>query len=115
MNVLVVEDEPGTSAVLTKLLTRWGYDVAIAASADSARRFLDNFRFDALLSDLRLPNGDGLEIVAEAKRRQPRTLTVALGAQADAADRDAGLRAGFDHYLAKPFDARYLRELLAAG
>jgi two-component system response regulator PilR (NtrC family) len=115
MNVLVVEDEPGTCAVLTKLLTRWGYDLAIAGSAESARTFLDNFRFDALLSDLRLPNGDGLQIVADAKRRQPRTLAVALGGQGDAADRDAGLRAGFDHYLAKPIDARSLRELLAAA
>jgi CheY-like chemotaxis protein len=98
---------------LVKLLHRWGYDVAAAGSVKAAFSFLAHFRFDALVSDIGLPDGNGLQVVAELKRRTKATLAVALTAYGDASDKESGRRAGFDHYLTKPLDAGQLRFVLA--
>lgn len=115
MHVLLVEDHDDTRDILSKLLTRWGYDVASTPSVEGARCFLANFRFDILLSDIGLPDGDGLEVVAEAKGRRGIRKAVALTAHGDAADRKAGLRAGFDDYLTKPLDTLRLQAVLATS
>jgi CheY-like chemotaxis protein len=115
MHVLLVEDHEETRTILTRLLAHWGYDVVAADSVRSALDFLANFRFDALVSDIGLPDGDGLQVVAAAKKMHAPTIAVALSAYGEAADREAGQRAGFDHYLTKPFDAHRLRCALTAA
>jgi two-component system sensor histidine kinase EvgS len=112
VNVLVVEPEPDTSAFLTNLLSNWGYNVAVAPSVDSAMTLLENFRFDAVVSDLSL---GGETLTAEAKRRQPWTVAVALGASGEAVERESERTKGFEHYLAKPVDPQALHALLAAA
>jgi CheY-like chemotaxis protein len=111
VNVLVVEPEPETSAFLTNLLSQWGYNVAVAPSAASAVTLLENFRFDAVVSDLAL----GEALTAEAKRRQPWTLAVALGGKEEALEPAFERRQSFEHYLAKPVDPQALHALLAAA
>lgn len=74
---------------------------------------LENLRFEVLVSDLGLPDGNGLDLVVEAKKRQPWKKTVALTAHECSGDKELGLRAGFDEYLTKPFDFHQLRSLLA--
>jgi DNA-binding response OmpR family regulator len=115
VHVLFVEDHPDTRLVLTKLLTRWGHEVAEADSVAAALALLRNIRFDVLLSDIGLPDGDGLVVVAEAKKQKSARLAVALTAHGNAEDRECGLRAGFDHYMTKPFDAAQLREVISAA
>lgn len=115
VHILLVEDHPDTRLVLTKLLTRYGHDVAAAENVHDALELLDNLLFDILLSDIGLPDGDGLELVGEAKRRQPLRMTVALTALASPDDRERGRRAGFDHYLTKPVDFQRLRSVLTAA
>ena len=112
MHILVVEDHPDTRTILSKLLIRCGYDVAAAENVHDALQLLDHLRFDVLLSDIGLPDGDGLELVREAKRRQPLRQTVALTALGTDEDRARGHRAGFDHYFTKPVDFRRLRSVL---
>ncbi|MGI8821645.1 MAG: response regulator [Chthoniobacterales bacterium] len=112
MHILLVEDHDDTRLVLSKLLFRCGHDVSDAANVRDALLLLDHFLFDVLVSDIGLPDGNGLDLVAEAKRRQGFRITVALTALASAADHERGHQAGFDHYLTKPFDFGKLRSLL---
>ena len=72
-------------------------------------------RFDALVSDVTLPDGSGLELAAEVKKRQPLSKAVALTGWDRPEDREQGLRAGFDEYLTKPVDFYRLRALLTNG
>lgn len=115
MHLLLVEDHEDTRCILAKLLTRWGYEVAVADTVRAALALLNNLRFDVLVSDIGLPDGDGLAVVAEAHRCQSARLKVALTAHGNAEDMESGRRAGFDHYLTKPFDAAKLRAVLAQG
>ena len=83
----------------------------MAANVREALVVLGDLRCDVLVSDIGLPDGSGLELLAEAKRRQPWKKTVALTAHAQP-EKDLGLRSGFDAYLMKPFDFDRLRSLL---
>jgi DNA-binding response OmpR family regulator len=66
-----------------------------------------------LLCDLGLPDGDGLEVVAEAKKLNPDIKAIALTARDSDDDYKLGFESGFDHYLTKPFDFGELRSLIA--
>lgn len=115
MHILVVEDHHDTRSSLSKLLIRSGYQVVTAENFQDAIKLLENLRFDVLVSDLGLPDGDGLNLVGEARKRQPLKQTVAVTARATEADRELGRRAGFDHYLTKPLAFEQLRCLLAVA
>ena len=115
MNILLVEDHEDSRAVLSNLLIHCGHEVATAANVQDALRLLGNLRFDVLVSDIGLPDGSGLELVAEAKKLQPWKKTVALTAHGQTGEKELGLLAGFDEYLTKPFDFHQLRSLLAEG
>ncbi len=113
MHILVVEDHGDTRSVLRRLLEHCGYDVAAAENVHDALSLLENLRFDVLLSDIGLPDGDGLQLVKEAKKRHSFKKAVALTAWDRDEDRERGLRAGFDDYLTKPLDFMKLRSVLA--
>ncbi len=115
MHILLVEDHNDTRVALSRLLERIGHDVTAAASVNEAFMFLGDFVFDVLLSDIGLPDGSGLQVVAEAKRRQQFKQTVAITAFGSNDDRERGRAAGFDHYLTKPVDFARLRALLATA
>jgi hypothetical protein len=89
-----------------------GHQVSTAANVHDALTLIGGFRFEIMLCDIGLPDGSGLELVAEAKKRQPSTKTVALTGRDQIEDRELGLKAGFDEYLTKPFDFHHLRSLL---
>jgi len=108
MRVLVVEDHGDTRAVLATLLSRCGCQTVIAKNMRDARSQLAAMRFDVLVSDLNLPDGDGLDLVAEAKRVQAIKAIAVTGRDA-VAERERGLRAGCDFYLTKPVDFYQLR------
>jgi DNA-binding response OmpR family regulator len=112
VHILLVEDHADTRRALSKLLIHYGHNVASAENVRDALHLLDTIQFDAFLSDIGLPDGDGLALVQEAKRRQKFRATVAITALASADDRQRGLRAGFDHYLTKPLEVRRLRAVL---
>src|SRR4051794_18094110 len=96
------------------LLCRDGHIVAATRTIDDALQLLNHFRFDALVSDIGLPDGDGFALVAEAKRRQPLSKAIAVTACSSAEERARGQMAGFDHFFAKPLDRAQLRRALAA-
>jgi DNA-binding response OmpR family regulator len=113
MNILIVEDHQDTRRVLSTLLERADHEVITANGVTDALQLLENMRVNVLLSDLGLPDGDGLDLVTKAKRLQPKLKAIALTGRESMADYREGQKAGFDHYLTKPFDFHELRRLLA--
>lgn len=108
MSILVVDDDPALRQALTRILTFEGYDVEIAPTGHDALEMVATV--DLMVLDLGLPDLDGLE-VARRVRAAGHTLPIlVLTARGDVGDRVAGLDAGADDYLPKPFD---LSELLA--
>jgi len=109
--ILLVEDHDDTRDVLSRLLRRLGYEVDSVGTYESALEALNRSQFQVLLCDLTLPDGDGCDLVQEAKRRQS-LKAVALTARAGEGDLERGGAVGFDHYLTKPFDMHELRSVL---
>jgi len=112
MRILLVEDHRDTRQVLTRLLTHWGFDVAAAEDLQHGLDQLDRGSFDAILSDIGLPDGTGYALVNEARRRGKDVLAIALSGFGFSPEKQLSLRSGFDHHLTKPFDCQQLRSLL---
>ncbi len=110
--ILVVDDEADPREVLGTLLAQAGATVRVCASAAEARRVLMQFQPELVISDIGMPEEDGLSFIrAFATRDQRPWHAIALSAYAQPQDRAAALDAGFDLHLAKPVDRL---ELLAA-
>jgi two-component system, OmpR family, alkaline phosphatase synthesis response regulator PhoP len=108
--VLLVEDEPGLVMTLTDRLTAEGYDVEAASDAKTGLETALNGRFDAILLDVMLPGGSGLDICKAIRQRGIHTPILMLTARGQVVDRVVGLKLGADDYLVKPFE---MAELLA--
>ena len=110
MRVLVVEDEPAVRESLERVLRHDGFEVDVAGDGREAIRRLAVVRPDAVLLDVLLPELDGLEVCRRMRDTGDRTPVLMLTARDGVGDRVAGLEAGADDYLPKPFA---LDELLA--
>ena len=73
LRLLLVDDHADTRGVLSRLLVKCGHEVVTADSAAKALEILDSGRFDALISDIGLPDTSGYELVRQAKQRHPLT------------------------------------------
>ncbi len=111
MKILIVEDHGDTRRVLSQLLGHFGHETSAADSVASALEFLNAKEFDAIVSDLGLPDGDGCDVVRAAKQNH-KLAAVALTARNEAEDIRTGLEAGFDYHLTKPIDFGALRRVL---
>jgi two-component system response regulator MprA len=108
--ILVVDDEPAVRESLGRALRLEGYDVALAADGEAALEVLAGTACDTLVLDVSMPRVDGLELCRMLRKAGDRTPVLMLTARDTVGDRVAGLDAGADDYLAKPFA---LAELLA--
>lgn len=108
--LLLAEDDAGLRDVLVRLLTDEGYDVVAVRDGMSAVQTALNDTFDIALLDRGLPFVEGLDVLARLRRSGWAVPVVILSAYGAARDRVAGLDAGAEDYLAKPFD---VDELLA--
>ena len=104
MNILVVEDEANIASLVSSQLLRAGFIPHRAGSLSDARDAIKNVLFPLVLVDRRLPDGDGLELVADARARQPGVRVIMLTALDATAEKIEGLNAGADDYLSKPFE-----------
>jgi two-component system, OmpR family, phosphate regulon response regulator OmpR len=110
--LLLIDDDVRLTEMVGGYLRHNGYEVDTAASLAAGRDRLRQGSYDALVLDLMLPDGDGLDFTREL-RSQPRTRRLPLlmlTARGESTDRIVGLEIGADDYLGKPFEAR---ELLA--
>lgn len=108
-NILVVDDDPDIQKVVKKYLDEDGYAVTSALTAREAHEEMERHNYDIVLLDMILPDGDGLGLITEFRRRSKTPIIVVSG-KTDATDRVVGLEMGADDYLTKPF---HMRELSA--
>jgi len=108
--LLLVEDEPGLVMTLTDRLLAEGYDVESATTAPTGLEMASTGGFDAILLDVMLPGGNGLDICKSLRQRGVQTPILMLTAKGQVVDRVVGLKLGADDYLVKPFE---MAELLA--
>lgn len=106
-HLLIVDDDRRIRELLQKFLTGKGFRVTVAADAAEARRKLEGLDFDILVLDVMMPGENGIALT-NALREIRNIPVILLTALAEAESRIAGLEAGADDYLAKPFDPREL-------
>ena len=110
IRVLVVDDESSLSDLLSMALRYEGWDVRAAADGSSAVRVAREFRPDAVVLDIMLPDFNGLEVMRRVRTELPGVCVLFLTARDAVEDRVAGITAGGDDYVTKPFS---LEEVLA--
>ena len=110
--LLLIDDDTRLTGMVGEYLRRNGYEVDTAGSLAIGREQLKTVHYDALLLDLMLPDGDGLDLTRELRSwpRTQRLPLLMLTARGEPLDRIVGLEIGADDYLPKPFEPR---ELLA--
>ncbi len=106
-HLLVVDDDERLLLLLQRFLTRHGHLVSVAPDAAAARQMLEGLDFDLVVLDVMLPGESGVELTS-ALRRTSDVPILLLTARGEARDRIAGLEAGADDYLVKPFEPREL-------
>lgn len=111
LQILVVEDHAETRRFLTGLLDHFGHSISAADTVKSALAFVKAKRFDAIVSDVGLPDGSGSDLIRQAKRRQE-VAGVALSTHGENSDSSRGRNDGFDYHLTKPVDFAELRNVL---
>jgi len=102
-HVLIVEDEEKTRASVAEGFRIEGWIVRVAANGESAVELLNRETFDLLVLDWMLPGRDGLDVLRHARARGTQTPVLMLTVRNSVQDRVAGLEAGADDYLSKPF------------
>jgi DNA-binding response OmpR family regulator len=110
MKILLAEDTADMNRVLTAALTHEGYDVDSAYDGEEALEYVKANGYDAMVLDIMMPKKDGLQVLRELRESNIVTPVLLLTAKAEVDDRVAGLDAGADDYLVKPFA---MKELLA--
>jgi two-component system, OmpR family, response regulator len=110
LRVLVVDDEPSLAELLASVLRYEGWEIRTAADGTSAVRVARDFRPDAVVLDITLPDIDGLEVMRRVRAELPLVCVLFLTARDAVEDRVAGITAGGDDYVTKPFS---LEEVLA--
>jgi two-component system response regulator QseB len=108
--ILIAEDEARLAAFLEKGLRAGGYTTTVAPDGQMASVLARDEDFDLMVLDLGLPLKDGLEVLRELRRAGQRLPVIILTARGDPDERVAGLEAGADDYIGKPF---HFEELLA--
>ena len=110
--ILVVEDEADLVVTYDRLLRREGYRVVTAASLAEGLKAIELSPPALVISDLRLPDGDGIGIIQAARALDPPAPVIVVTAFASRAARDSALASGAAAFLAKPFPASALLRLV---
>ncbi len=107
-HVLVVDDDQRLRSLLQRYLVEQGFRVSTASSAAEARRLLGSMQPDAMVLDVTMPGESGLELTRALRDGGQGLPILLLTARGEPQDRIAGLEAGSDDYLGKPFEPREL-------
>ncbi len=105
VNILVVDDESVIREVLEKILLKGGFSVATVGNGKLALRYLKSYRVNLLISDIKMPEMSGLELLKAVKLRHPEIAVIMMTAYGDSYSIKDALLLGADEYITKPFKA----------
>ncbi|HUQ49258.1 MAG TPA: sigma-54 dependent transcriptional regulator [Terriglobales bacterium] len=111
-NILLVEDKAELREMLTHALTRMEFEAVPAADLEEALKQLRSQRFSAVLTDLKLPRGSGLNVLAAALEEDPNVPVVIMTAHGTIPEAVAAMREGAYDFIQKPIDLTHLKHLL---
>ena len=115
LKVLVVDDEESVVVTIKAILQLDGYNVATTTSGVQARAMVRDVEYDLVLTDLRLEDGDGLDVLKAVRESHPETITIMLTGYASLESAIQAIRAGAYDYLVKPSEVEELRSTVARG
>lgn len=113
--ILVVDDEPDLRTLYELTLLREGYRVEAAANLTQAVQALGEYRFDVVITDMRLPDGLGMELIQQLRAQQRPERCVVITAYGSAENAVEALKAGAFDYLTKPVDLKQFRAVIASA
>ncbi len=103
MRLLIVEDEKKMNEMIAASLRKAGYEVDVCYDGNSADQYMASESYDLIVLDLNLPGMDGMTLLRSLRERDRDTAVLILSARSDVTDKVAGLDAGANYYLSKPF------------
>ena len=113
--ILIIDDEPDLRTLYELTLLRQGYRIEAAGTLQQAREHLQAARFDAVITDMRLPDGLGLELLRDLAQQQRPERCVVITAHGSAENAVEALKAGAFDYLTKPVDLKQFRSVVASA
>ena len=113
--ILVVDDEPDLRTLYELTLLREGYQVEVAENLSEAWKSLSERRFDVLITDMRLPDGLGIELIQRLRSQQRTERCVVITAYGSAENAVESLKAGAFDYLTKPVNLKQFRTVIASA
>src|SRR6185437_12060089 len=113
--VLVVDDEPDLLELVSLTLSRMNLKTRTAADLTAARKLLKNERFDLCLIDMRLPDGDGLDLVAWIQENRANVPVAVITAHGNVESAVRALKLGAFDFVSKPLDLGVLRKLVGSA
>ena len=114
-SLLVIDDEPDLRTLYELTLLREGYEVETAGTVEQALQLLAERSFSAVITDMRLPDGSGLDILARIEEGQRREKAIVITAYGSAENAVEALKAGAYDYLTKPVDLRQFRAVVTSA
>jgi len=114
-NVLVIDDEPDIRELLDLTLSRMGLQVTTAEDLGAARRALSSKTFSFCLTDMRLPDGNGIDLVREIAEKYPQLPVAVITAHGKVEDAVLALKIGAFDFVSKPVDLSILRKLVSTA
>ena len=113
--ILVVDDEDFHRELMQKLLSKLGYEVAVAESAEEAFSLLEREKFPVIITDLIMLEMDGVEFCQMIRETDTKTVVIALSGHSDLYNIDKLREAGFDNHLTKPFKIEIISRAIKEG
>ncbi|MGF1560261.1 MAG: sigma-54-dependent transcriptional regulator [Flavobacteriaceae bacterium] len=101
--ILIIEDDAAFCQMLQQFLTKRGYEVEISFSAPEAKSKFEQTKFDLVLTDLRLPDYDGIRLLADIKKVNPKTQVILMTGYAEVGTAVDAMKKGAFDYISKPF------------
>ncbi len=111
--ILIVDDEDGMRRLLGRVLTREGYETSTVGSGAEALRLVANERFDLVVTDIKMPEMDGLQLLEELKEFEPSLPIIVMTAYGTIENAVQALRFGAYDYIAKPFETDEIKLTVA--
>ena len=107
LTVLIVDDEPDILQLMEEEFNYWGYSTVVASSGNDAIAILNSQKIDIVVSDYKMPNGNGMVVLSHVNKMSERPSFFFVSGQADFSVEDS-IRAGAKKFFLKPFDLEEL-------